>query len=335
MSSNQYCGCDQNSQGQNCITSGQICSSGGCATTCSGSTSLCKGSCIDKSATHVKSCNDTSITCETNYEDVDGTVTNGCEVNLLTDNNHCGTKNNKCTNGRTCSNGTCSCPNSLTYCKTGDSTFACIDAANSNQYCGCSDTSVGINCISLGQICSSSSCKTQCISTQVLCNGECYPKSVLNNYHRISDQTEGTLCACKPGYTEPETPMDPCIEASSSACTANTDCTTPATPYCNPNTHACEACPTHSTWNNSTNLCECPLGSHMSTENNSCICDNDYTDCSVSGTFKCLKRGSGWGSGSSGNATWTSSCAEKCVSCENGQTCNRTGNSSNYAYTCN
>ena len=287
-SSNQYCGCSESSKGTNCTTTGEICTSSSCSTTCSGTTTLCKGSCIDKTATHVKSCNASSITCETNYADVDGTVTNGCEVNLLTDNNHCGTKNNKCTNGRTCSNGTCSCPDNLTYCKTGNSTYACIDSKSSNQYCGCSQNSQGKNCISSGQICSSGDCATtcsgsttlckgscidksathvsscnassitcetnyedvdgivtngcevnlltdnnhcgtknntctggrtcingicatQCPSTQILCSGECFSRNVLNLLNRIFDSSEGTVCACKPGYSEPEIPMDPCI----------------------------------------------------------------------------------------------------------------------------
>ena len=286
--SNQYCGCDESKVGDNCNNKGQVCSSNACSTTCSGSTSLCKGSCIDKSATHVSSCNASSITCETNYEDVDGIVTNGCEVNLLTDNNHCGTKNNRCTNGRTCSNGTCSCPDNLTYCKTGNSTYACIDASSSNQYCGCSQNSQGNNCTISGQICSSGGCATtcsgstslckgscidksathvsscnassitcetnyedvdgivtngcevnlltdnnhcgtknntctggrtcingicatQCPSTQILCSGKCFSQKVLNLLNRIFDSSEGTVCACKPGYSEPDIPMDPCI----------------------------------------------------------------------------------------------------------------------------
>ncbi len=158
--SNQYCGCSESVIGKDCLASNQICTAGGCVTLCPAPTTLCKGACIDKSATHVAACDETSIKCESNYDDVDGKATNGCEVNLRSDENNCGSKGNKCTNGRTCSNGECQCPTGLTYCRTGNSTFACIDPANSNQYCGCNETSKGTNCITKGQICSTGTCTT-------------------------------------------------------------------------------------------------------------------------------------------------------------------------------
>ena len=383
-SSNQYCGCSESSKGTNCTATGEICASSSCATTCSGTTTLCKGSCIDKSATHVTSCNESSITCEENYEDVDGKVTNGCEVNLLTSNDHCGSKNNQCTNGRVCTNGNCLCPAGLTYCKTGDTTFACIDADNSNQYCGCNQTSQGKNCISLGQVCSANTCVTQCPSTQVLCSGECYSISVLNLLNRISDPSEGTRCECKPGYAEPTTPMDQCNKIT---CNADTACTNIFT-HCNTVTHecvecvdhthcssekplcnssnrcdacpesqvwnssntSCEACPTGAipnetstacvcpsgaNWNEDSTACVCPSGADWNADSSACVCNSDFTDCDLSANLKCLKKGTGWPT--SGGGKWSTTTCSKCTDegCSSGATCNRSGSSPNYAYTCN
>ena len=323
-SSNQYCGCSQNSQGNNCTKSGQICSSGGCATTCSGSTSLCKGSCIDKSATHVTDCNDTSITCETYYEDVDGIVTNGCEVNLVTDNNHCGKKNNKCTDGRSCINGNCSCSTGLTYCKTGDNTKACMDASSSNQYCGCTQNNIGLNCTVSGQTCINGSCTTQCPSTQILCSGECFSQKVLNLLNRIFDSSEGTVCACKPGYSEPEIPMDPCIPS----CYSANDCPESA-PLCDDG--VCVPCPTGASLNTNLTACICPGSAHVNTETNTCVCDSGYTDCDLSDNLKCLKKGAGWSV--YGIGIWSEeTCSQKCIddTCVSGKTCKRSSLPENY-----
>jgi hypothetical protein len=209
--SNQYCGCNESAVGQNCLKDNQFCTAGGCATQCAGITTLCKGACIDKSATHVASCNATSITCESNYADVDGKVTNGCEVNLKTDNDNCGSKGNKCTNGRMCTNGSCECASGLTYCKTSNSTFACVDRNTNSQYCGCSESELGNNCTNMQRICTNGKC-AECPSDEVFCNDKCYSITELeNDYHRASNSQEVDTCECLPGYKEPENTMSPCV----------------------------------------------------------------------------------------------------------------------------
>ncbi len=70
---------------------------GSCGTTCSRSnaTATCSsGTCS------ISSCNG-------GYDDCDGNDSNGCERNLMTDDNNCGMCGNKCTGGKHCMTGTC------------------------------------------------------------------------------------------------------------------------------------------------------------------------------------------------------------------------------------
>ena len=75
----------------NCTTSlvGSVCKDGVC--TCQGDTTSCAGKCLNYSALHIASCSGTAITaCATGYADIDKDISNGCEVNLMTDNDNCG-----------------------------------------------------------------------------------------------------------------------------------------------------------------------------------------------------------------------------------------------------
>jgi hypothetical protein len=45
--------------------------------------------------------------CQPGFADCDGTISNGCEENLLSSQLHCGRCNGACTGGDTCMNGAC------------------------------------------------------------------------------------------------------------------------------------------------------------------------------------------------------------------------------------
>jgi hypothetical protein len=75
------------------------------------------------------------VTCNANYGNCDGNNTNGCEVNLLTDNSNCGSCGHACATG-TCQSGTCA--STAAQCVTG------ADATTGSPYVICSVTASDI-----------------------------------------------------------------------------------------------------------------------------------------------------------------------------------------------
>ena len=74
-------------------------------------TTVCPPGCTNPHGT--TSCNSGGTCvplCETGYGDCDGITTNGCETNLLTDDNNCGVCGNPCNPGWSCVNGICQLP---------------------------------------------------------------------------------------------------------------------------------------------------------------------------------------------------------------------------------
>lgn len=54
--------------------------------------------------------------CEMNFASCDGALANGCEIDLLTDENHCGDCSNRCLMNQTCVGGTCACDPNFADC---------------------------------------------------------------------------------------------------------------------------------------------------------------------------------------------------------------------------
>ncbi len=86
------------------------CKSGYCDT----DNNLATGCEISISEKHLSSCNINDSYCDNpNWADSDGDWTNGCDIDLNNDNKNCGKKDNECSNGSQCINGTCVCTGSF------------------------------------------------------------------------------------------------------------------------------------------------------------------------------------------------------------------------------
>ena len=164
-------GCSSNDVSYRC-EDGKKCSAGECVASCSKGTTECGNICLDFEVNHVKSCSDSTLTCQDGYLDCDGKLTNGCEldknathvvscsettlecaphyidydkvktngceVNTLTDRNHCGSENHPCSGDEVCIDGTCTlntCGTGLTLCMS-DAKRQCIDITTNPQNCG-------------------------------------------------------------------------------------------------------------------------------------------------------------------------------------------------------
>src|SRR5690606_18913626 len=130
-----------------------VCNEGSCGAVCLLGYDSCTGNAgelcetnIRTSVDHCGSCNqacepkpnatvscragDCEFTCLSGFADVDGNPNNGCEVNLMTNVNHCGTVNNKCP----------SRANATLTCVEGACGFTCLDGfgdCNGNPTDGC------------------------------------------------------------------------------------------------------------------------------------------------------------------------------------------------------
>ncbi|MDD1682246.1 MAG: hypothetical protein LUO98_00295, partial [Methanoregula sp.] len=127
LSDKKHCGVCSRACG-----SQEICVNARCGPACAKSgTTLCGDDCVDLSMnmSHCGSCGNACKTflpnalgsectggkcvvsgCESGYGDCDMSIGNGCEVNLRTDVNHCGSCSTKCTSGQICSNKVCRVP---------------------------------------------------------------------------------------------------------------------------------------------------------------------------------------------------------------------------------
>ena len=131
---------------------------GGCGTTCAlaNATPACTGGVCG-----IGSCN-------AGYGNCDGTVSNGCERALNT-NNHCGACGNVCAAGTYCNGGSCvsACPTGTTYCA---ATGNCVNLATDPNNCsGC-----GVICATYPhttRTCASSSCAWTCTGGWSNCDG--------------------------------------------------------------------------------------------------------------------------------------------------------------------
>ena len=181
---------------RNCTNSdvNKLCVQGSCSSSCPKGQTICGAVCLDLDAIHVKRCTNAVIECKDNFDNLDGIISNGCEVDLLNDSNHCGKNKVKCTNGRTCQGGTCACPEKLVYCGN-----KCVDPETDPYYCGANaNCSNGKDCTknAVNKICSGSVCISSCPSTQPdSCGNACFNFAELN----IASCNNGKI-VCKNGF---------------------------------------------------------------------------------------------------------------------------------------
>jgi len=80
--------------------------------------------------------NQCTVNCATNFGNCNFNVTDGCETNIKTDRNHCGTCGNPCTANDVCLNGICSPPCSAPFTTCPGTATCAIDSSLDPNNCG-------------------------------------------------------------------------------------------------------------------------------------------------------------------------------------------------------
>ena len=166
----------------NCIKCkpGEVCCAGACANLTSDPTNC--GSCgtVCRVANGAGGCMNGSCVismCTPGFANCNGVYGDGCEVNLNTDPNNCGSCGKPCVGGKICLGGTCVCPQPLTDCNGVCTDIHGFDANN----CG--------------------TCFGRCLSTQSCCNGVCKdlssdPQTCGNCTTRCDQSCSGARLPC-------------------------------------------------------------------------------------------------------------------------------------------
>ena len=263
---------------------GTKCVDGVCTYNCPTGQQVCGTHCLNFTELNIDKCNNGTLVCLKDFENVDGKVENGCEVNLKTDSNNCGIKGKKCENGY-CNNGTCqttNCPQNELPC---GENGACENVVNNVNHCGyCGNTCSGttsvcsnrkcVECVDDGQ-CSGD--KTRCNNLSGICQ-ECLISDhceIQNSLYVSCEVGSCNLIACKSGFHKSEDGKS-CDEDSPKACGSTiSDCTEIA----NSNEVACNA--------GNCEVKSCTDDNHVSADKKSCVqnskeaCGSATNDCTT------------------------------------------------------
>lgn len=263
---------------------GTKCVDGVCTLNCPTGQQVCGTHCLNFTELNIDKCNNGTLVCLKDFENVDGKVENGCEVNLKTDSNNCGIKGKKCENGY-CNNGTCqttNCPQNELPC---GENGACENVVNNVNHCGyCGNTCSGTTSVCSNRKCVECVDDGQCSGDKKRCNNlsgicqECLISDhceIQNSLYVSCEVGSCNLIACKSGFHKSEDGKS-CVEDSPEACGSTiSDCTEIA----NSNEVACNA-----------GNCEvktCSGDNHVSADKKSCVqnskeaCGSATNDCTT------------------------------------------------------
>ena len=263
---------------------GTKCVDGVCTFNCPTGQQVCGTHCLNFTELNIDKCNNGTLVCLKDFENVDGKVENGCEVNLKTDSNNCGIKGKKCENGY-CNNGTCqttNCPQNELPC---GENGACENVVNNVNHCGyCGNTCSGTTSVCSNRKCVECVDDGQCSGDKKRCNNlsgicqECLISDhceIQNSLYVSCEVGSCNLIACKSGFHKSEDGKS-CAEDSPKACGSTiSDCTEIA----NSNEVACNA-----------GNCEvktCSGDNHVSADKKSCVqnskeaCGSATNDCTT------------------------------------------------------
>ena len=263
---------------------GTKCVDGVCTLNCPTGQQVCGTHCLNFTELNIDKCNNGTLVCLKDFENVDGKVENGCEVNLKTDSNNCGIKGKKCENGY-CNNGTCqttNCPQNELPC---GENGACENVVNNVNHCGyCGNTCSGTTSVCSNRKCVECVDDGQCSGDKKRCNNlsgicqECLISDhceIQNSLYVSCEVGSCNLIACKSGFHKSEDGKS-CVEDSPKACGSTiSDCTEIA----NSNEVACNA-----------GNCEvktCSGDNHVSADKKSCVqnskeaCGSATNDCTT------------------------------------------------------
>ena len=182
---------DTNADTNNCGTCGtkcattEACNAGTCGIKCDYPTKACSGVCVnvdfdanncgacgkkcDSGPNGTAGCTSSScvFTCSTGYGNCDDKASNGCEIDLKSDDKNCGTCGKACTAYETCLSSKCECKTGNLRCPA--VTGACTDVTSDPANCGACAKVCATN-----ETCSSSACVcktgfTRCPATTGAC----------------------------------------------------------------------------------------------------------------------------------------------------------------------
>jgi hypothetical protein len=198
-SASNGCEVSTTSNGANCgacgraCAAGQVCSNSVCETTCAGGTTLCSASCVNlqSDARNCGGCGRVcvgasrasavcvsgvcNIACDPGFADCNGVRTDGCEIDLRTDVNRCGSCSTVCptyaNSSASCASGVCTfaCRSSFANCDGNPANGCEVDLRSNVAHCGV----CGTNCArpNAAVACTSSVCTGFCNAGYANCDG--------------------------------------------------------------------------------------------------------------------------------------------------------------------